>query len=174
VVKGALIKTDDNCIFRKFTLLSAISNKKCIGWILYEKGGSTKERFIDFLQNSIFKTYKNYLIVLDNARPHNNNLVKQAIVKSGNKYLFTVPYTPKTNAIEMWFNQIKHTLKLNKKILKFNELKLEVKKSIRKVKKNNYENYFDYAYKRIMKIIKEKQKNKLKKCIRINIHSRII
>ena len=35
----------------------------------------------------------------------------------------------------MWFNQIKHTLKLNKKVLKFNELKLEVKKSIRKVKK---------------------------------------
>ena len=45
------------------------------------------------------------------------------------------PYTPKTNAIEMWFIQIKHTLKLNKKVLKFNELKLEVKKSIRKVKK---------------------------------------
>ena len=35
----------------------------------------------------------------------------------------------------MWFNQIKHTLKLNKKVLKFNELKLEVKKSIRKIKK---------------------------------------
>ena len=35
----------------------------------------------------------------------------------------------------MWFNQIKHTLKLNKKVLKFNELKLDVKKSIRKVKK---------------------------------------
>jgi len=31
--------------------------------------------------------------------------------------------------------QIKHSLKLNKKVLKFNELKLEVKKSIRKVKK---------------------------------------
>ena len=35
----------------------------------------------------------------------------------------------------MWFNEIKHSLKLNKKVLKFNELKLEVKKSIRKVKK---------------------------------------
>ena len=45
----------------------------------------------------------------------------------------------------MWFNQIKHLLKLNKKVLQFNELKLEVKKSIRKVKKN-YENYFEYAY----------------------------
>ena len=161
--KRCVIKTNDNFIFRKFTLLSAISNKKCIGWILYEKGGSTKERFIDFLQNSIFKTYKNHLIVLDNARAHNNNLVKQSITKSGNKYLFTVPYTPKTNAIEMWFNQIKHTLKLNKKVLKFNELKLEVKKSIRKVKKNNYENYFDYAYKKNYEDNKRKTKKEIKK-----------
>lgn len=79
--KICVVKTDDNFIFRKFTLLSAISNKKCIGWILYEKGGSTKERFVDFLQNSIFETYKNHLIVLDNARAHNNNLVKQVITK---------------------------------------------------------------------------------------------
>ena len=155
--KRCVVKTDDNFIFRKFTLLSAISNKKCIGWILYEKGGSTKERFVDFLQNSIFETYKNHLIVLDNARAHNNNLVKQAITKSGNKYLFTVPYTPKTNAIEMWFNQIKHTLKLNKKVLKFNELKEEVKKSIKNVKKINYKNYFEYAYK---KNYKDKRKTK--------------
>ena len=35
----------------------------------------------------------------------------------------------------MWFNQIKHTLKLNKKVLKFNELKFEVKKSIKKLRK---------------------------------------
>ena len=88
-----------------------------MGWILYEKGSSTKERFVDFLQNHIFQKYKNHLLILDNARAHNNNLVKQAIIDSGNKYLFTVPYTPKTNAIEMWFNQIKHTLKLNKKVL---------------------------------------------------------
>ena len=32
----------------------------------------------------------------------------------------------------MWFNQIKHTLKLNKKVLKFNELKLEVKNQLEK------------------------------------------
>ena len=39
------IKIDDNFIFKKFALLCAISNKKCIGWKLYENGGSTKERF---------------------------------------------------------------------------------------------------------------------------------
>ena len=115
--KRCIIKTNDNLVFKKFTLLSAISNKKCLGWILYEKGGSTKERFVEFLQNIIFQKYKNHLLVLDNARAHNNNLVKQAIIDSGNKYLFTVPYTPKTNAIEMWFNQIKHKLKLNKKVI---------------------------------------------------------
>jgi len=116
---------------------------------------------VDFLQNYIFQKYKNYLLVLDNARAHNNNLVKQEIIDSDNKYLFTVPYTPKTNAIEMWFNQIKHSLKLNKKVLKFNELKLEVKKSIRKVKKNNYENYFEYAYNKKNKTIRIRNTRRL-------------
>ena len=134
----------------------------CVGWILYEKGGSTKERFIEFLQNNIFQKYKNHLLILDNARAHNNNLVKQAIIDSSNKYLFTVPYTPKTNAIEMWFNQITHTLKLNKKVLKFNELKLEVKKSIRKVKTNN----FEYVYNK-SKSYKLKTKKVNKNCIKI-------
>lgn len=64
--------------------------------------------------------------------------VKDAITNSGNKYLFTVPYTPKTNLIENYFNQIKHYLKLNKKVLKFNDLAKEVKKAIKNVKKENY------------------------------------
>lgn len=79
---------------------------------------------------------------------HKNDYVKDAIIKSGNKYLFSVPYTPKTNPIEMFFNQIKHYLKLNKKILKFNELKEETKKAIDKVKKENYEKNFLYTYKK--------------------------
>jgi hypothetical protein len=65
--KICVIKTDDNFVFKKFTLLSAISNKKYIGLILYEKGGSTKDRFVDFLQYYIFQKYKNYLLVLDNT-----------------------------------------------------------------------------------------------------------
>jgi transposase len=85
---------------------------------------------------------------LDNAGSHNNQYVKDAIIKSGNKYLFSVPYSPVTNAIEMFFNQIKHSLKLNKNILKFNELEEEVKNAILKVKKENYQNYFTYAYKK--------------------------
>ena len=40
--KRCIIKTDDSFFFHKFTLLVAIKNTKCIGWILYEKGGMTK------------------------------------------------------------------------------------------------------------------------------------
>jgi transposase len=140
--KRCIVKTDDNYLFRKFTLLVAISNSKCIGWILYEKGGMTKERLVEFLD-------KNHLIILDNAGSHKNSYVKDAIINSGNNYLFSIPYTPYTNgAIEAYFNQIKHYLKLNKKILKFNQLKEETKKAINKVSKENYKNYFNYSYKK--------------------------
>jgi len=107
----------------------------------------TKERFVDFLQENVFNKYKNNLIILDNSGSHNNQFVKEAIINSGNKYLFTIPYTQKTNSpIENYFNQIKHYLKLNKKVLKYNELNDEIKN----VKKENYMNYFNYAYKKII------------------------
>lgn len=72
--------------------------------------------------------------------------LEKAIIERGNKYLFSVPYTPKTNAIETVFNQIKHYLKLNKKVLKYPELKREVGKAISKIEPINYKNYFQYAY----------------------------
>jgi len=133
--KRCVVKTDDSYIFRKFTLLVAIKNSKCVGWKLYEKGGMTKEKIVEFLEEFVFDKYKNHLIILDNAGSHRNNYVKDAITESDNNYLFSVPYTPKTNVVEMFFNQIKHYLKLNKKVLRFDELKKEVKKAIKKVKK---------------------------------------
>jgi hypothetical protein len=50
--------------------------------------------------------------------------------------------------VEMFFNQIKHYLKFNKKVLRFDDLKKEVKKAIKKVKIENYKNYFLYAFKK--------------------------
>jgi transposase-like protein len=34
-----IVKTDDNIVFQKFTLVVAMSNSKCVGYKLYEKGG---------------------------------------------------------------------------------------------------------------------------------------
>lgn len=71
---------------------------------------------------------------MDNAGSHRNSYVKDAIVKSGNKYLFSVPYTAKTNPVEGMFNELKHYLKLNKKVLKFNEIKKKIKTAFTKIK----------------------------------------
>ena len=42
-------------------------------------------KILEFLQKYIFPIYKDHLIILDNAGSHNNELIKNAITKSGNK-----------------------------------------------------------------------------------------
>lgn len=164
--KRCIVRSDDNYIFKSFTLLCAISSSKCVGYKLYEKGGTTKERFVEFLQKNVFNKYKNYHIILDNAGSHNNEYVKQAIINSGNKYLFSVPYNPQVNAIENWFSQLKYYLKLNKSLVKYDELNKSINKAIGKIKASQYANYFYYAYnKEVFRNIIKKQstlKRKLK------------
>ena len=145
--RRCVIKTSNQFVFRKFTLLVAISNSKCVGKELYEKCGMTKERLLEFLEKYVFSKYKNHLIILDNAGSHNNELIKNAISKSGNHYLFAVPYTPRSNLpIEGYFNQIKNILKKDRNVSNFQELEKNVEKAIYKVKPENYKNYFEYAY----------------------------
>lgn len=141
-----VIKTDDTFMFRKYTLLVAISNSKYIGWTIFEKGAMDKERFVEFMKQYIFGKYKDHLILMDNAGGHRNDYVWDAIEKSGNRYLHSVPYTPSTNPVEMWFNQLKHYLKLNKKVLRYEELNKSVANAIDKIKPENYRNYFCYAF----------------------------
>jgi transposase len=145
--KRCIIKTSNQFVFRKFTLLVAISNTKCVGKELYEKGGMTKERLLEFLEKHIFPNYKNHLIILDNAGSHNNELIKNAITKSGNHYLFAVPYTPRSNLpIEAYFNQIKTYMKKDRNVENYQQLENNVYKAIDKVKKENSKNYLEYAY----------------------------
>ena len=144
--RRCIIKTTNQFIFRKFTLLVAINNSKCVGKEMYEKGGMTKERLLEFLQKNIFGKYKNNLIILDNAGSHNNELIKNAILQSGNYYLFCVPYTPRTDAIEAYFNQIKTYIKKNRNVENYQQLERNIDKAIEKVKPENYKNYFEYAY----------------------------
>ena len=144
--KRCVIKTNNNFVFRSFTLLVAINNSKCVGKIFYEKGGTTQERMVEFIETQIAPKYKNNLIILDNAGSHNNDMVREAILKSGNQYLFTIPYSPTTNAVEMYFNKIKTHIKKNRDIYTFSELEKNVDKAIDKVNPENYKNYFQYAY----------------------------
>ena len=65
--KRCVKKTTDNKVFIKYTLV-AISNIKVIGWTLYEKGGMTAERMVEFIDENIKGKYKKHLIIMDNGR----------------------------------------------------------------------------------------------------------
>jgi len=142
--KRCIIKTDDNAVFTKYSLVVAITNKKCISYSLYQKGAVNSDRFNEFIKN-ICDNVKNKLIILDNGQIHKKETTKKIIKDSGNFLLYTCPYHPRLNAIEQFFSQMKHYLKLYKS-KNFEELKLNLKKSIKNIKKEHYGNYFIYAY----------------------------
>ncbi len=142
--KRCIIKTDDNLIFKKYTCVVAITNKKTLDYKIYKKGGMTSERFIDFLKGFL-PNMKNHLIVLDNGGMHKTNDVKNYIKSTGNDYLYIIPYHHYLNPIEEYFNQLKHYIKLDKP-LTYDEINNSVINSMRNIKENNYKNFFLHAY----------------------------
>ena len=142
--KRCIVKTDDNAVFTKYSLVVAITNNKCIGYTLYKKGAVNSDRFNEFIKD-ICDSVKNKIIILDNGQIHKKESTRKIIKDSGNHLLYTCPYHPRLNAIEQFFSQMKHYLKLYKS-KNYNELTVNLKKSIKNIKKDHYKNYFIYAY----------------------------
>jgi len=125
----------------KYTLLMAISTNGVVTYKFYEKDGSNKDRFLEFLQNNILSKMKNKLLLFDNAISHIAKSVLESIKNSGNDYVLNIPYHPQTNPIESYFSELKHYIKLDSKI-EYNDLLKSIKKSIKKIKKSHYRNHF--------------------------------
>lgn len=142
--KRCKIKTSDNSVFQKYSLIVAIDNEKYIDYKLYDVGSVNAVRFNEFLKN-ICINVKNKLIVVDNGKIHKTSETMKMIKASGNYILYTCPYHPRLNAIEQFFNQLKHYIKINNP-MSLKELKESLIKSIKHIKSRHYENYFIYAY----------------------------
>ena len=84
---------------------------------------------INFLEN--IKGKKDKLILLDNAGAHRKQIVKDTLKKNNNSFQYTVPYKPKTNPIEEFFNQLKHYIKLESPIT-FEDIEKTIKSSLKK------------------------------------------
>ena len=111
--KRCILKTNDNKVFQKHTMVGAISSTGLVDYLFYEEGGMTTERLIEFL-TQVLRTKRNHLVILDNAPAHRKAIVKETIEASGNKLVYSIPYTPRTNAIENYFSQLKHYMKLDR------------------------------------------------------------
>lgn len=151
--KRCIIKTQSQEVFKKYTAIFAINYKGVIGWTLYEKGGIDSLRLKKFLEDNITLKYKNKVIILDNVSSHRNEIIKNLINKN-NKLLYSVPYKHFTNTIENYFSMLKSRLhKLEG--LTHNELKLNIKKVIKGIPKEKYENIIKGTYNRNEKYVKK-------------------
>lgn len=115
VGKRCIVKTSDQEVFKKYTGIFAINNKKCIGYEIYHKGGIDSNRLIQFINKFITGKFTNKLIILDNASSHRNQAVK-TLITSTNNLLYSVPYQHYTNAIENFFRVLKNKLRKSKNL----------------------------------------------------------
>lgn len=144
--KRCVQKTTNNKVFVKYTLVCAISSKGIVGWTLYREKGMSAIRMVEFISKFIKNKYKNHLIIMDNGGPHKSHLVKEAIVETKNQLQYSVPYKPKTNAIESFFSQLKHYLTLDKESISHSQLENSIKNALKNISIENYNNYMKYAY----------------------------
>jgi transposase len=139
-----VLKTSDNKVFQKLTLVAAICSSGIVSYTLYDQGGMTTDRLIEFLEK-VLKNKKDYLVVMDNAPAHRKEIVRSTIEKTGNNLVYCVPYSPRSNAIESWFSQLKHYMKLDK-TLNIEQVRQSITTALIKIKPENYLHHFQYAY----------------------------
>lgn len=144
--KRCVIKTTSQEVFKKYTGIFAISSHGLIDYEIYEKGGITSDRMIEFLNRKILCHYHNQLIILDNASSHRNQRVKDTI-NINNQLLYSVPYQHYTNAIEQYFSLFKSRLRKYKGI-GLRELRTNVNRVIEGIPTSIYQRLFNGSYKR--------------------------
>jgi len=106
------------------TAITAINNKKHIHTKFIETVNYVKKKnrgndekvnaitFKNFLKE-LFKKLDNdkeYILLMDNARIHHANIIKDFMNTTKHKIMFNIPYNPKTNPIETIFGATKKLL----------------------------------------------------------------
>ena len=109
-IKGKRIETFMKYQRIRYTVISAISNKKIILNKII-KGAANGQIFLDFIIELLQLIGPTKSILLDNARIHHSLLLKAYMENKPNKIIYNVPYSPEYNPIEKVFSKIKHKLK---------------------------------------------------------------
>lgn len=102
------------------TILSSIRLNGRTAHTVYQ-GGTTAERFAEYLTDILIPTLSENDILVDNMRSHHAKAVKQILDTSGVRYLYLPPYSPKLNPIEKMWSKIKSCLR-KRKVRKVSEL----------------------------------------------------
>ena len=96
---------------KNISIISALSFKEVLASsnIYGSVDGVTFEAFI--VKKLVPKLWKNACVVMDNARIHFGEMVKEAIERTGAKIIYLSPYSPEFSPIENFWSKVKAILK---------------------------------------------------------------
>lgn len=99
---------------RSTTILSSIRSDGTTQHIAYS-GGTTAERFRDYLKDVLLPTlHKEDIVIMDNMRSHHSKIVTETLEKAGIHYRYLPPYSPDLNPIEKMWSKLKAFLRKTK------------------------------------------------------------
>ena len=78
----------------------------------YYQGGTTGDRFVDYLKRILLPTLKiGDIVIMDNMRSHHVQEVASTFEGTGIHFCYLPPYSPDLNPIEMLWSKIKSALR---------------------------------------------------------------
>ena len=93
------------------TVLSSIRLNGEKAFTTYQ-GGTTGERFVQYLKETLLPTLKpGDIVVMDNMRSHHVKAVREVLEEKGMKVLYLPPYSPDLNPIEKMWSKMKALLR---------------------------------------------------------------
>ena len=96
---------------KNISIISALSLEKVLASsnIYGSVDGATFEAFI--VKKLVPQLWENACVVMDNARIHLGEMVKEAIEQAGAKLIYLSPYSPEFSPIENFWSKVKAILK---------------------------------------------------------------
>ena len=93
------------------TILSSVRLNGETAYTIYN-GGTTREKFLDYLKNVLIPTlHTGDIVVMDNMRTHHVKEVQTLLQEAGMKLLYLPAYSPDLNPIENMWSKIKAILR---------------------------------------------------------------
>lgn len=139
--KGTKIKKIYNRSRIKYTIISAINNKKVILNKII-KGTANAIDFKEFIEEVVKNIKSKHYLLMDNARIHHSNIFKEYIDKTNHEIIYNIPYSPEFNPIEMVFSKFKSII-AKKDNSVYEKIIKNIKYAFNKITKNNLEKFYE-------------------------------
>lgn len=126
------------------SLISALSFKKVLAsaYIYGAVDGATFEAFL--VQKLIPNIWKNACVVMDNAKIHKGEMVRELIEEAGARLIYLPPYSPEFSPIENFWSKVKALLK-NAAARSYKDLIDGIVNAMLQVTQKNIRNWFAHC-----------------------------